>query len=61
MKAFKKINRSSLKAIEKPILRWFWVRRYRVPLFVITVILLIAFSKAPYVNLFFNAYLIYVF
>ena len=58
MMVFKKINLDSTKDIEEAILRWIWIRRYRMPLFILAVLLLIGFSNAPYVNLFLNSYLI---
>lgn len=54
----KMIDRNSAKNLERQILRWIWVRRYRMILFILSVLFLIIFSKAPYVNLFFNSYLI---
>lgn len=58
MNVFKKVNLDSAKDIEETILRWVWVRRYRVPLFILAVLFLIGFSHMSYVNLFFNSYLI---
>lgn len=52
-------NFDSVRNIERIILKWIWIRRYRVPLFILVVVLLLGFSHAPYVNLFFNAYLIF--
>ena len=58
MSVFDKININSAKNIERIILKWIWVQRYRVPLFVLAVLFLIGISLAPYINLFFNSYLI---
>ena len=56
--SFKRINFHTIENIEKPVLDWICVRRFRIPLFFLTILLLLVFSKAPYVNLFFNYYLI---
>lgn len=58
MSVFDKINFDSAKNIERVILKWIWFQRYRVPLFILAVLLLTGFSLAPYINLFFNSYLI---
>lgn len=58
MNVFNKVTLDSAKAIEKTILRGIWIRKYRVPLFILAVLLLMGFSNVPYVNLFFNSYLI---
>lgn len=58
MNVFNKVTLDSAKDIEKTILRGIWIRRYRLPLFILAVLLLIGFSHAPYVNLFLNSYLI---
>lgn len=55
---FKWISSNSIKEVEKLILEWIWIRRYRIPLAILAVLVLVAFSNAPYVNLFFNSYLI---
>lgn len=47
-----------LQKQEKAFRQWTYVRKYRIPLFVLLVALLYAFSNAPYMNLFLNAYFI---
>lgn len=61
MKRIKKIDVNLVKRVEKVVLGWIWIRRYRIALFIILVLLLIAISKAPYINLFFSEYLILFF
>lgn len=58
MNIIRKVNFNLIKYIEKVIADWVWLRRYRIPIFILAVILLVVFSKAPYINLFFNTYLI---
>ena len=50
-----------IKKVEKVVLGWIWIRRYRITLFGVIISLLIIISKAPYINLFFSDYLILFF
>lgn len=58
MNMIRKINFTIIEGTEKIIWRWINVRKYRVPFFVLLIGLLIVFSHAPYINLFFNSYFI---
>ncbi|OGE16948.1 hypothetical protein A3F00_02910 [Candidatus Daviesbacteria bacterium RIFCSPHIGHO2_12_FULL_37_11] len=58
MNIFKKLDAGIVRDIENNILKWIWIRRYKTPIFILAVLLLILISKAPYINLFFNSYLI---
>lgn len=54
----KKVNPSLAKNLERIFFKWIWIRRYRTLSFILLVLFLIVFSKAPYINLFFNSFLI---
>ena len=45
-----------IDSVESSILEWIRVRKHRLPLFILVVTMLFAFSHAPYINLFLNSY-----
>ena len=61
MKRIKKIDVNLANRVEKVILGWTWIRRYRITLFGVIILLLVIISKAPYINLFFSDYLVLFF
>lgn len=53
-----KINFRIVEKVEVTILKWIQVQRYKLPFFIFIVGSLILLSHAPYINLFFNSYLV---
>lgn len=58
MSKIRKTDFSFVERVERAIFNWVRARKHRLPFFVLLMLLLIGFSHAPYVNLFFNSYFI---
>lgn len=58
MNKFSGINFSLIENIEEAVWQWFRTRKYRIPLFIVIVVLFVAISRAPYINLFLDSYFI---
>lgn len=61
MKNFKLKYTKIADSVDRFILQWVSKRRYRIPLFILAILITIFISKAPYINLFLNNYLIFFF
>ncbi len=58
MTTLRKTNFAFVENVERSILIWLRVRKYRLSFFIFVVAILFTFSHAPYINLFLNSYLI---